>query len=79
MIARAPQSFVLRDVIALHRQARQDGIHDFVDTCTMMHHYGRSFETVTGSLENIKITTPADFFMFRSIMEAREEGVLFGW
>lgn len=79
MIARAPQSFMLRDVMALHRQARQDGIHDFVDTCTMMHHYGRSFETVTGSLENIKITTPADFFMFRSIMEAREEGVLFGW
>ena len=61
-----------------HRQALADGIHDFVDTCTMMNHYGHPIHTILGTMENIKITTPADFFMFRAIMEAREEGDVFG-
>ena len=78
LIARAPQCFVLKDVLAAHRQAQVEGRHDFVDTCTMMHHYGHEFHTIIGSMENIKITTPADFFMFRSIIEAREEGAIFG-
>ena len=78
LIARAPQCFVLKDVLAAHRQARAEGRHDFVDTCTMMRHYGHEFHTIIGSMENIKITTPADYFMFRSIIEAREEGAIFG-
>lgn len=78
LIARAPQCFVLKDVLAAHRQARAEGRHDFVDTCTMMHHYGHEFHTIFGTMENIKITTPADYFMFRSIIEAREEGAIFG-
>ncbi len=78
LIARAPQCFVLKDVLAAHRQAQAEGRHDFVDTCTMMRHYGHEFHTILGSMENIKITTPADYFMFRSIIEAREEGTIFG-
>lgn len=78
LLARAPQSFVLKDVLAIHRQAQQEGIHDFVDTCTMMNHYGRQMHIVEGSMVNIKITTPADYFMFRAIDQAREEGVAFG-
>ncbi len=77
-IARAPQCFVLKDVLAAHRRAQAEGRHDFVDTCTMMHHYGHELHTILGTMENIKITTPADFFMFRSIIEAREEGSIFG-
>ena len=79
MIARAPQSFILSEVLAVHRQARQEGKHNFVDTCSMMQHYGHSFHTVTGTMENIKITTPADYFMFRAIIESREEGAVFGY
>lgn len=78
LIARAPQCFVLCDVLALHQMARRDGRHDFIDTCTMMNHYGKKFHTVIGSQENIKITTPADYFMFRAIEEAMEEGIIFG-
>jgi 2-C-methyl-D-erythritol 4-phosphate cytidylyltransferase len=78
LIARAPQCFVLKDVLAAHRQAQAEGRHDFVDTCTMMRHYGHEFHTILGAMENIKITTPADYFMFRSIIEAREEGTIFG-
>ena len=77
--ARAPQCFLLHDVMAIHRRAQEDGIHDFTDTCTMMHHYGKSFHTIIGSYENIKITKPTDFFLFRAIEKAREEGEIFGY
>ncbi len=76
-IARAPQCFLLGDVLAVHRLARQEGRHDFTDTCSMMHHYGHNFGIVMGSMENIKITTPADFFMFRAIVDAKETGFVF--
>jgi 2-C-methyl-D-erythritol 4-phosphate cytidylyltransferase len=78
LLARAPQCFSLGELMEVHRQALADGIHDFVDTCTMMYHYGHPFHTIMGTMENIKITTPADYFMFRAIMEAREEGAVFG-
>lgn len=78
LLARAPQCFPLGELMEAHHQALADGIHDFVDTCTMMHHYGHPIHTILGTMENIKITTPADFFMFRAIMEAREEGDVFG-
>lgn len=78
MLARAPQCFRLRDVLAVHHQAREENIHNFVDTCTMMHHYGHDFHTIIGTHENIKITTPSDYFMFRSIMKSREEESVFG-
>ena len=78
LVARAPQCFPLEKLLSAHRQAIEEGIHNFVDSCTMMHHYGHSFHTVIGAMENIKLTTPADYFMFRAIMEAREEGAVFG-
>ena len=73
LTARAPQCFPLNKLLMVHRQAREDGRHDFVDTCTMMHHYGHSFHTILGSLENIKITIPADYYTFCAVIEAREE------
>lgn len=73
LTARAPQCFPLNKLLMVHRQAREDGQHDFVDTCTMMHHYGHTFQTILGSLENIKITIPADFYMFCALMEARKK------
>lgn len=78
LVAKAPQCFVLKEVLAAHRQAQAERRHDFIDTCTMMHHYGHEIHTILGALENIKITTPADYFMFRSIVKAREEGAIFG-
>ena len=37
LIARAPQSFYLKDIMTAHRQARAEGRHDFIDSCSMMH------------------------------------------
>lgn len=77
-LAKAPQSFILKDIIAVHRQALQDGINNAIDSCTLMHQYGHNITLVEGPVENIKITTPTDYFMFRAIVEARENGQIFG-
>lgn len=77
-LARAPQSFYLDDVLKAHERAQKDHIYDFIDTATMMKHYGYALYTVEGPAENIKITTPNDFYMFKAYFEAREASDILG-
>ena len=79
LIARAPQSFHLKDILQAHRRAISEGRHDFIDCCTMMSHYGHRLNTIIGPMENIKITTPMDFFMFRAMVEVHENQQIFGF
>ena len=76
-MAKAPQSFYLRDVISAHRRALSEERYDFIDTCTMMHHYGRRLTMIDGPYENIKITTPDDFYSMRAILQAREDAQIY--
>ena len=78
LIARAPQSFHLSDIMTAHRRAISEGMHDFIDSCTMMSHYGYTLKTIIGPMENIKITTPTDFFIFRAMVEVHENQQIFG-
>lgn len=78
LIARAPQSFHLSDIMTAHRRAICEGMHDFIDSCTMMSHYGYTLKTIIGPMENIKITTPTDFFIFRAMVEVHENQQIFG-
>lgn len=77
-LAKAPQSFVLSQLLAAHRQAVEEGYLDAIDSACLMRHFGHALFTVQGSSDNIKITTPADFYMFRAIMEAKENSQIFG-
>lgn len=77
-LAKAPQSFVLSKIISIHRNALQDGITNSIDSCTLMSQYGHQVTLVEGPVENIKITTPTDYFMFRAIIESRENSQIFG-
>jgi len=79
LIARAPQSFRLADVMTAHRRAISEGRHDFIDSCTMMSHYGYTLKTIIGPMENIKITTPTDFFIFHAMVEVHENQQIFGF
>lgn len=79
LIARAPQSFRLADIMTAHRRAIIEGRHDFIDSCTMMSHYGYTLKTIIGPMENIKITTPTDFFIFRAMVEVHENQQIFGF
>lgn len=71
-LAQAPQSFWLKDILALHRQAMADGQTNMVDSCSMMRAYGKSLSVVIGPPENMKITTPDDFYTFRALYDVRE-------
>lgn len=79
MIARAPQSFYLKEIYDAHCQARAAGRHDFIDSCSMMHHYGHKLGRVIGPMENIKITTPTDYFIFKAMVEVHENQQIFGF
>ena len=72
LVARAPQSFFLKDILSAHERAREEGRHDFIDSCTMMHYYGHQLAWMNGPMENIKITTFTDFFVFKAMIKARE-------
>ena len=76
-MAKAPQSFYLKDIIDCHRRAQKDNYTEAIDSASLSAHYGHKLYTVIGSNQNIKITTPADFFMFRAIMDAQENSQIF--
>ncbi|PTN10485.1 2-C-methyl-D-erythritol 4-phosphate cytidylyltransferase [Mangrovibacterium marinum] len=77
-LAKAPQSFILADILAVHQQAQKDQIFDSIDSCTLMSMYHKPLTLVEGPVENIKITTPTDYFIFRAIYEARENNQIYG-
>jgi len=79
LIARAPQSFRLSNILNAHRKAIEEEKFDFIDSCTMMNHYGYDIHTIIGPMENIKITTPTDFFVFRAMVEVHENQQIFGF
>ena len=79
LIARAPQCFRLKDIYDAHMRAKKEGRHDFIDSCTMMSEYGHHLNTIIGPMENIKITTPTDFFIFRAMVEVHENQQIFGF
>lgn len=76
-IAKAPQSFYLKDILELHNKAIDDKIYDFVDSCTMMNHYGKSPYLLDGPDNNIKITTQEDYFIVKAIMDVNEDKSIF--
>ena len=77
-VAKAPQSFRLKDILAAHRKALAENRTDFIDSCCMMQWYGQNLYLVDGPYENIKITTPDDFYTMRAILEARENAQIYG-
>jgi 2-C-methyl-D-erythritol 4-phosphate cytidylyltransferase len=77
-IARAPQSFYLDEILGAHEKALADGRKNFIDSATMMRHYGHKLYLVDGPVENIKVTTPSDFFSLQAILNARENEQIYG-
>ncbi len=71
-LARAPQSFYLSDILSAHERAIKDGKAEMIDSAMLMQHYGTTLHTVEGPVENIKITNPMDYHIFRAIVMARE-------
>ena len=77
-LARAPQSFYLDEIIGAHRKAIAENRFDFIDSCSMMQYYGKKLYLIQGPQENIKITTPDDFYTMRALLDAKEEAQIYG-
>lgn len=77
-VAKAPQSFWLDDILATHEKALGNGEKEWIDSCTMMQKYGFKMHLIDGPSQNIKITTPEDFYTMRAILEAKENEQLYG-
>ena len=78
-VAKAPQSFYLKDILAMHRKSLESNRTDFIDSCSMMQHYGYELHMIDGPYENIKITTPDDFYTMRAILQAKEDAQIYGF
>ena len=77
-VAKAPQSFWLDDILTVHEKSLADGEKNCIDSCTMMQKYGYDLYLIDGPSQNIKITTPEDFYTMRAILEAKENEQIYG-
>ena len=77
-LAKAPQCFYLGELLKAHEKAIKDGKTNMIDSATLMKYYGHDLYVVEGGADNIKITTPADFYTFRALYDVRENQQIFG-
>ncbi|MBO6164412.1 MAG: 2-C-methyl-D-erythritol 4-phosphate cytidylyltransferase [Lachnospiraceae bacterium] len=78
--AQAPQSFLLGEIIAAHDvvRARPQRYENMVDACTIIRSQGITAHMVEGNRGNIKVTTPEDVYMFRALLQYKENEQAFG-
>ncbi len=78
--AQAPQSFVLDDILEAHETVRKnENCYDnIVDSCTLIRSIGKDAYIVEGNRGNIKVTTPEDVYMYRALIQYRENEAAFG-
>ena len=70
----APQAFRLGDVAEAHETVRKTNpmYEGIIDTCTLMKSLGKEVYLVEGNRGNIKVTTPEDLYIFRGMLDYRE-------
>lgn len=76
-LARAPQGFWLHELASAHERARAEDL-EFIDSLSLMAHYGRDAWAVEGQPQNIKVTTPTDYFACKAYMDMNDYGGLWG-
>jgi len=75
--AKAPQSFRYGVILDLYRRARREGVRS-VDSAQLCSLYQVEMHTVRSTPNNMKITAPADYYMFRALYEAMENQQILG-
>lgn len=75
--AKAPQSFRYGMILELYKCASRDG-HSIIDSLHLCSVYGVELHTVQSSPNNLKITSPADYYIFRALYEAMENEHILG-
>lgn len=76
-VAKAPQSFRYGEVRKLYNIAQKDNLRT-IDSAHLCSLYKIPMHVVMSTKNNIKITEPADYYIFRAIYEALEGQQIFG-
>lgn len=71
--AQTPQVFLPGPLMKAHQQAQVDHFYG-TDDAVLLERAGYRLRMITGSYENIKITTPEDLIVAEAILRKREEG-----
>lgn len=77
-IAKAPQSFFLDELLELHERVLEEGEKNMIDSCSLMLRYGKKPHIVKCTSDNIKITTPDDYYIAKAILEVNENMQIMG-
>ncbi len=75
--AKAPQTFYYGDIHELYCKAKKSNIKT-IDSAHLCSLYNVKMNCVISTKNNIKITEPADYFIFKAIYEAMEGQQIFG-
>ena len=51
---------------------------NYIDSCSLMQTKGLKMHLVDGPMENIKVTTPDDFYSMRALLDAKENAQIYG-
>ena len=76
-VAKAPQTFSFGLIMDLYQRAHDDGILS-IDSAHLCSIYGLEMHTVLSAPNNIKITAPQDYYIFRALYEAMENRQILG-
>lgn len=74
-LARAPQTFYAKKIHELYKKALAENKTELVDSATIAYHYGETLNYVVGPEENIKITTPLDYYIASAIIQSSDSNL----
>jgi 2-C-methyl-D-erythritol 4-phosphate cytidylyltransferase len=75
--AKAPQSFYFGQILCAYERAQRDNFKS-IDSSHLLSSYDLPMHMVQSTKNNMKITDPADYYMFRALYEAMENQQIFG-
>lgn len=79
-VARAPQTFFLKDILEAENKSLENKDLNCIDSCSVMIKYGKYKEphiTECGN-DNIKITTPEDYYIAKALIRQRKNKEVWG-
>lgn len=76
-IAKAPQSFYYDSIFAIYEKAMLSGFKS-IDSAHLLSFFGLTMHMVQSTKNNLKITEPIDYYIFRALYEALENQQIFG-
>jgi predicted phosphohydrolase len=62
-----------------YKFCQENGYENMVDACTIIKSLGVEAHMVPGNRGNIKVTTPEDVYIFRALLQYKENEQIFGY